>query len=151
MFQNVLDLFITAAVSTMRLTYTILLELATYCQQACSHYESNAHWKRINSGVYKQWTGLLEWWNSGMVDQKVFVLTFIILSCLTNPIVFHQTSYILTHTQQQYIASQLLVSLMSHSTVLVRGLQGPCWVGFLNIFNALSDTQNLGVDYTIKR
>ena len=19
-------------------------------------------------GVYKQWTGLLEWWNSGMVD-----------------------------------------------------------------------------------
>ena len=23
-------------------------------------------------GVYKQWTGLLEWWNSGMVDWIVF-------------------------------------------------------------------------------
>ena len=22
----------------------------------------------VSWGVYKQWTGLLEWWNSGMVD-----------------------------------------------------------------------------------
>ena len=29
-------------------------------------------------GVYKQWTGLLEWWNSGMVNWRVFVLVFII-------------------------------------------------------------------------
>ena len=30
------------------------------------------------TGVYKQWTGLLEWWNSGMVDWRVFVFVFII-------------------------------------------------------------------------
>ena len=29
-------------------------------------------------GVHKQYTGLLEWWNSGMVDWSVFVLVFII-------------------------------------------------------------------------
>ena len=34
-----------------------------------------------NQGVYKQWTGvtgLLEWWNTGMVDWVIFVLAFII-------------------------------------------------------------------------
>ena len=29
-------------------------------------------------GVYKQWTGLLEWWNTGMVDWVIFVLAFVI-------------------------------------------------------------------------
>ena len=33
---------------------------------------------QVTKGVYKQWTGLLEWWNSGMVDWRVFVLVFII-------------------------------------------------------------------------
>ena len=31
-----------------------------------------------NRGVYKQWTGLLEWWNSGMVDWIIFHFVFII-------------------------------------------------------------------------
>ena len=30
------------------------------------------------TGVYKQWTGLLKWWNTGMVDWVIFVLAFII-------------------------------------------------------------------------
>ena len=28
------------------------------------------------TGVYKQWTGLLEWWNTGMVDWIVFNFYF---------------------------------------------------------------------------
>ena len=32
-----------------------------------------------NLGVYKQWTGLLEWWNSGMVEWIVFYFIFIII------------------------------------------------------------------------
>ena len=40
-------------------------------------------------GVYKQWTGLLEWWNSGMVDWIVFVLIFIVCHIITiYPVVF---------------------------------------------------------------
>ena len=29
-------------------------------------------------GVYKHWTGLLEWWNSGMVDW-IFLFSFMII------------------------------------------------------------------------
>ena len=29
---------------------------------------------QTHMGVYKHWTGLLEWWNSGMVDWIVFFL-----------------------------------------------------------------------------
>ena len=30
------------------------------------------------TGVYKHWTGLLEWWNSGMVDW-IFLFGFLII------------------------------------------------------------------------
>ena len=38
----------------------------------------------LMAGVYKQWTGLLEWWNSGMVDWVILFLLslFIILYLL---------------------------------------------------------------------
>ena len=29
-------------------------------------------------GVYKQWTGLLEWWNTGMVDWIIFHLFHVV-------------------------------------------------------------------------
>ena len=32
-------------------------------------------------GVYKHWTGLLEWWNSGMVDWIVSSCFIILLCC----------------------------------------------------------------------
>ena len=32
----------------------------------------------IKLGVYKHWTGLLEWWNSGMVDW-IFLFGFLII------------------------------------------------------------------------
>ena len=33
------------------------------------HLSKVAHlYDQLVRGVYKQWTGLLEWWNSGMVD-----------------------------------------------------------------------------------
>ena len=46
----------------------------------CNHPIS---WSKLagptfSMGVYKQWTGLLEWWNTGMVDWIIFVLAFII-------------------------------------------------------------------------
>ena len=43
-------------------------------------------------GVYKQWTGLLEWWNSGMVDWIVFVLIFIVCHIISTLLCFHLTS-----------------------------------------------------------
>ena len=35
-----------------------------------------------SSGVYKQWTELLEWWNSGMVDWIVSTFVFTIDGCV---------------------------------------------------------------------
>ena len=36
------------------------------------------HFKQLTCmwRVYKQWTGLLEWWNSGMVDWIIFIFLF---------------------------------------------------------------------------
>ena len=53
-----------------------------------------------NTGVYKQWTGLLEWWNSGMVDWIIFFFAFIIyhvvasLQCLHLPSYSHNGTYV---------------------------------------------------------
>ena len=33
---------------------------------------------KFDKGVYKHWTGLLEWWNSGMVDW-IFLFGFLII------------------------------------------------------------------------
>ena len=46
----------------------------------------------LKLGVYKQWTGLLEWWNSGMVDWIVFVLIFIVYHIISTLLCFHLTS-----------------------------------------------------------
>ena len=36
----------------------------------------------VRAGVYKQWTGLLEWWNTGMVDWKVFFNIYHVVASL---------------------------------------------------------------------
>ena len=42
-------------------------------------------------GVYKQWTGLLEWWNSGMVDWMIFIFVFIIYHVVAS--LLHRSSF----------------------------------------------------------
>ena len=98
-------------------------------------------------GVYKQWIGLLGWWNSGLESFCSYFHYFVMfnLPYCVPPNFLHIHN---SNTQQQYIATG-----QSHEPqhYLVKGLQGPCWVEFLNTFYALSNTQNQGVDYTIKR
>ena len=60
----------------------------------------------INGGVYKQWTGPLEWWNSGTVDYKVFVHIVIILSY---PIVF-APNFLHSYTYTVAVHSYWLIS-----------------------------------------
>ena len=41
----------------------------------------------------KQWTGLLEWWNSGMVDWIIFIFVFIIYHVVASLYCLHLPSY----------------------------------------------------------
>ena len=60
---------------------------------SCTAGDNHAYiYVSLNSGVYKQWTGLLELWNSGMVDWIVFVLIFIVCHIISTLLCFHLTS-----------------------------------------------------------
>ena len=53
--------------------------------------------QRLLLGVYEHWTGLLEWWNTGMVDWIVFFFVFHYLMHCIFPVVFTPTSHVHTH------------------------------------------------------
>ena len=50
--------------------------LSLICLHTVVEVKFDVEIRLVLSGVYKQWTGLLEWWNTGMVDWIVFNFHF---------------------------------------------------------------------------
>ena len=70
-----------------------------------------AEWGSLNSGVCKQWNGLLEWWNTGMVEWKFLKVYYEFLHLNLPP---HTQEHTTTHTGVR-LQAQLLVIIINNT------------------------------------